>query len=51
MKKIIRHTVGMKKEIGAALVVALQIITLTLMGLMAPIATGPHQSASAPGGS
>jgi hypothetical protein len=26
MRKIIRHAVGMKREIGAALVVALQII-------------------------
>ena len=37
----------MKKEIGAALVVALQMITLTLIGLMAPLAGGPQQSANA----
>src|SRR5262245_55014858 len=51
MKKIIRHTAGMKKEIGAALLGALQMISLILIGLMAPLVTGPHQSASAPGGS
>ena len=38
MRKIIRRTVGTKKEIGAALIVALQMITLTLIGLMAPLA-------------
>src|SRR5436190_24187262 len=47
MSKIIRRTAGMKKEIGAALVVALQMITLTLIGLMAPLAGGPQQSANA----
>src|SRR2546423_15411549 len=51
MKKIIRRTVGRKKEIGAALIVALQMITLTLIGLMAPLTTGPHQSANSPSGS
>src|SRR2546423_7655227 len=51
MRKIIRRTAGMKKEIGAALVVALQLITLTLIGLMAPFATGPQHSADSAGAS
>src|SRR5438552_11149893 len=51
MSKIIRRTEGMKKEGGAALIVALQMITLTLIGLMAPFAAGPQQSAKAPAGS
>jgi len=38
----------MKKEVGAALIVALQMITLTLISLMAPFASGPQQSAKAP---
>src|SRR3954453_11614413 len=50
MKKIIRHTAGMKREIGAALLVALQVITLTLVGLIAPFASGPGQSTKAPSG-
>ncbi len=51
MRKIIRRTAGMKKEIGAALVVALQLITLTLIGLMAPFLTGPQHSADSAGAS
>src|SRR5947207_11809508 len=51
MSKIVRRTAGMKKEVGAALIVALQITTLTLVGLMAPFAGGPQQSAKAPAGS
>src|SRR5438874_4744769 len=51
MRKIIRRTAGMKKEIGAALLVALQLITLTLIGLMAPFATGPQHSANTAGAS
>ncbi len=41
----------MKKEVGAALIVALQLTALTLIGLMAPFASGPQQSAKAPAGS
>src|SRR5882724_492693 len=48
MSKLIRRTAGRKKEIGAALIVALQLTTLTLIGLMAPFASGPQQSATAP---
>src|SRR5437870_5411781 len=44
MSKLIRR----KKEIGAALVLALQLTTLTVIGLMAPFASGPQQSANAP---
>jgi hypothetical protein len=51
MRKIIRRTVGTKKEIGAALLAALQMITLILIGLMAPFGDRPQQSANAPGGS
>src|SRR6266496_4342025 len=46
MSKIIRRTEGTKKEVGAALIVALQLTTLTLIGLMAPLASGPQQSAN-----
>jgi YDG domain/MBG domain (YGX type) len=38
----------MKKEVGAALIVALQLTTLTLISLMAPFVGGPQQSAKAP---
>ncbi len=38
----------MKKEVGTALIVALQITTLTLISLMAPFASGPQQAAKAP---
>src|SRR5438046_1873720 len=49
MSKIIRRAAGMKKGIrGAALIAALQITTLTLIGLMAPFASGPQQSVPAP---
>src|SRR6266536_6621030 len=48
MSKIIRRTAGMKKEVGTALIVALQITTLTLISLMAPFASGPQQAAKAP---
>ncbi len=51
MSKLIRRTAGMKKEVGAALIVALQLTALTLIGLMAPFASGPQQSAKAPAGS
>ncbi|HTL78588.1 MAG TPA: hypothetical protein VL136_04200, partial [Candidatus Babeliales bacterium] len=44
MSKLVRR----KKEIGAALAVALQLITLGLIGLILPVANGPHQSANAP---
>ena len=44
MSRLIRR----KKEIGAALVVALQLTTLTLIGLMLPFAGGPQQPAKAP---
>src|SRR6266542_4753719 len=48
MSKLIRHTAGMKKEVGAALIVALQLTTLTLIGVMAPFVGGPEQSVTAP---
>src|SRR5262245_13892261 len=51
MRKIIRRTVGTKKEIGAALLIALQMITLILIGLMAPFGDRAPQSANAPAGS
>src|SRR6516164_10565741 len=51
MRKIIRRTVGMKKDVGAALLVALQMITLILIGLAAPFGDRPQQSANAPSGS
>jgi len=44
MNKLIRR----KKEIGAALIVALQLTTLGLISLMLPIAGGPQQPANAP---
>jgi len=44
MSKLIRR----KKEIGAALILALQLTTLTVIGLMAPFVGGPQQSAKAP---
>ena len=44
MSKLVRR----KKEIGAAMIVALQLLTVTLVGLMLPIAGGPQQSANAP---
>src|SRR5438876_5288469 len=47
MSKIIRRTAGMKKEVGAALIVALQMITLTLISLISFVG-GPQQSAKAP---
>jgi hypothetical protein len=45
MSKLIRRT---KKNFGAALLIALQMITLTLAGLLMPLAGGPQQSANAP---
>src|SRR5262245_24569409 len=51
MRKIIRRTVGTKKEIGAALLVALQMISLILIGLMAPFGDRLEQSANAPSAS
>src|SRR6266516_534459 len=47
MSRIIRRTAGMKKEVGAALIVALQMITLTLISLISFVG-GPQQSAKAP---
>jgi hypothetical protein len=47
MSKLIRR----KKEIGAALAVALQLMTLTLIGVIAQFTSGPQQSAQAPAGS
>ena len=44
MSRLIRR----KKEIGAALAVALQLTTLALIGLMLPVAGGPQQPAKAP---
>jgi HYR domain len=44
MSKLIRK----KKEIGAALMVALQLTTLGLIGLILPIARGPQQPVNAP---
>jgi predicted small lipoprotein YifL len=45
MAKIIRRTA---QKNGAALLVALQMVTLTLLGLMGPLASGPQQPANAP---
>src|SRR5207249_5346318 len=45
MSKLIRRT---KNDFGAALLIALQMITLTLAGLLMPLAGGPQQSANAP---
>src|SRR5881398_1768455 len=45
MSKLIRRT---KKNFGAALLIALQMITLTLAGLLMPLAGGPQQQRSAP---
>src|SRR5437870_13613898 len=42
------NSIRRKKEIGAALILALQLTTLTVIGLMAPFASGPQQSANAP---
>src|SRR6266404_2203997 len=44
MSKLIRRTV--RKGGGAALIVALQMITLTLLSLIGPFASGPQQSAN-----
>ena len=44
MSKLVRR----KKEIGAAMIVALQLLTVTLVGLMLPYAGGPQQSVKAP---
>ena len=44
MSKLVRR----KKEIGAALAVALQLTALGLIGLMLPVASGPQQPAKAP---
>jgi hypothetical protein len=44
MSKLIRR----KKEIGAALAVALQLTTLGLIGVIAHFAGGPQQAAKAP---
>jgi len=46
MPKLLRRTV--RKGGGAALLVALQLITLTLLSLIGPMASGPQQSAKAP---
>ncbi len=40
MSKLIRRT---KKNFGAALLIALQMLTLTLAGLLMPFAGGPQQ--------
>src|SRR5437899_4735254 len=48
MSKLIRRTV--RKGGGAALVVALQLITLTLLSLMGPFAGGPQKQAPAVAG-
>jgi len=45
MSKLIRRT---KKNFGAALLIALQLITLTLAGLLMPWGTSPQQSANGP---
>jgi Bacterial Ig-like domain (group 3) len=42
MSKLIRRIPGRKKEIGAALIVALQLISVTLIGLMLPFGSGPQ---------
>jgi MBG domain (YGX type) len=47
MSKLIRR----KKEIGAALAVALQLTTLTLIGVIAHFTGGPQQSVNAPAAS
>jgi HYR domain/PKD domain len=44
MSKLVRR----KKEIGAALAVALQLTTLGLIGLILPLSNGPQQPANAP---
>src|SRR3954447_3438967 len=50
MSKLIRRTV--RKGGGAALLIALQILTLTLAGLLMPLRSGPQQqSVQAPAGS
>ena len=46
MSKLIRRT---KKNFGAALLIALQILALTLAGLLMPFSGGPQQPATAPG--
>jgi len=48
MSKLIRRT---KKNFGAALLIALQILTLTLAGLLMPWGSSTQQSVTAPGGS
>src|SRR5947208_3641788 len=45
MSKLIRRTVGMKKG-GAALLAALQIISLILIGFLLPFGSGPHQQSA-----
>src|SRR5438046_5927105 len=45
MSKLIRRTVGMKKG-GAALLAALQIISLILIGFLLPFGSGPHQQST-----
>src|SRR5213594_1047245 len=49
MSKLIRRTV--RKGGGAALLVALQMITLTLLSLIGPMASGPRHPANPPAGS
>jgi hypothetical protein len=44
MSKLVRR----KKEIGAALAVALQLTALGLIGLILPVASGPQQTAKTP---
>src|SRR5438270_11083275 len=48
MSKLIRRTVGMKKG-GAALLAALQIISLILIGFLLPFGSGPQQQSAAVG--
>src|SRR6266404_4656186 len=48
MSKLIRRTV--RKGGGAALIVALQMITLTLLSLIGPFASGPQKQAPAVAG-
>src|SRR5436190_17451984 len=50
MSKLIRRTVGMKKG-GAALLAALQIISLILIGFLLPLGSGPNQQSAGVAGS
>src|SRR5437868_5318692 len=45
MSKLIRRTVGMRKG-GAALLAALQIISLILIGFLLPFGSGPQQQSA-----